>query len=217
MPKIRFNPVTLLLLVATVSSTLMSFADILPKGWLPYIVIAGALATAAAKQLVSGSGQGGVSPVVALVGLSLLGLVLSTAACDPKNVGAVARGIYAGADEAERELVDMHRAGEIDEETLKQYGAIIHEAGSAAQTLNLSTINWKVISTAQKRALLENFIGQLARSADKLDQQGVLGIKSARARRRVEDFKRNFRRGLSILRVIKAALPVEEASPASKN
>jgi len=54
MSQLRFNPVTLLLLVATISSTLMSFSDVLPKAWLPYIVVSGAIANACASRLVRG-------------------------------------------------------------------------------------------------------------------------------------------------------------------
>ncbi|HEY0098645.1 MAG TPA: hypothetical protein VGB76_06790 [Pyrinomonadaceae bacterium] len=143
----------------------------------------------------------------------LLALTLITAfvaACGP-NVRAIGRGVEAGTIEFKREFASMREAGEIDEDTAQKYAVALDEIEATAHDLTL-IVNWDAMPKAEKRRTVLIYIGHFARSAGRLDEAGVLGIKSERTRRRVEAFKRNFKRGLGALRIIEAALPEAEAT-----
>jgi hypothetical protein len=136
-----------------------------------------------------------------------------TAACSP-NVRAVGRGLEAGAIEAQREIESMRRAGEIEGDAARQYAAVFSEVESNGHGLTL-IVNWNSMARAEKRRTILQQIGYFEASARRLDEAGVLGIKSARSRWRVEEFKRNFQRGLGALRIIAAAIPDEKENPAA--
>lgn len=144
--------------------------------------------------------------------IPLLALLLFTtvAATCSQNVRGVGRGIEAGAIEVQREIESMRKAGEIEDDTAGKYKAIISEVASSAHDLSLIP-NWNSMSRADKRRIVTQQIGYFAARARRLDEAGVLGIKSERARKRVEEYKRNFQRAPGVLRVIEASYPAEES------
>ncbi|MCA1567253.1 MAG: hypothetical protein LC803_16695 [Acidobacteria bacterium] len=140
--------------------------------------------------------------------LALLVITAVTAACTP-GLRAVGRGIETGAVEGRREIASMQKAGEIEEGTAKKYSAVFDEVESNGHNMSLIG-NWGAMSRAEKRRTVLQQISLCEASARRLDEAGVVGIKSTRARKRVEDFKRNFQRSLGALRIIEASIPAEQ-------
>jgi hypothetical protein len=140
-------------------------------------------------------------------------LAVGTLACTP-NIRAVGRGFEGGAVEGQREVRDMERAGEIEPEMAIKINVALAEIESNGHNLSLF-VNFESLPRAEKRRTVLEQIKLFQASATRLDNAGVLGLKSAKARKRVEDFKRNFRRGLGVLRIIEASIPVEEVTPSA--
>jgi hypothetical protein len=134
-------------------------------------------------------------------------LAAGTLACTP-NIRAVGRGFEAGAVEVQREVRDMERAGEIEPEAAVKINVALDEIESNGHNLSLF-VNFESLSRAEKRRTVVEQIKLFQASVNRLDDAGVLGLKSAKARKRVDSFKRNFQRGLGALRIIEAAIPTE--------
>lgn len=145
--------------------------------------------------------------------LALLAVSVVTAACSP-SVRTVARGLEAGAAEARREIASMQQAGEIETDAAEKYATAFSEVEANAHGLTLVG-NWGAMPRAERRRTITHQIGLFEASARRLDEAGVLGIKSAGARKRVEEFKRHFRRGLGALRIIEASIPDADEQPAT--
>lgn len=139
--------------------------------------------------------------------VALLLCTFALTACDP-NIRSVGRGVETGAVEFKREFADMRAKGEISPETADKFAISLDEIEATAHDMTL-LVNWESMSKSEKRRTVLIYIDHFILSAVRLDEAGVLGFKSARARNRVEQFKTDFRRGLSALRVIEASLPPE--------
>ncbi|MDQ1610323.1 MAG: hypothetical protein QOG00_254 [Pyrinomonadaceae bacterium] len=147
-------------------------------------------------------------PLVALLLFAVL-----MAACTP-TVRAVGRGIEAGAIEAQGEIADMQKAGEIEEVTATKLTTAFHKAEVNGHELSL-VVNWKAMTRAEKRRTILLYVGRFEASTRRLDEAGVLGIKSAKARKSVEDYIRDFQRGIRLARVIEATIPDDDEKPAA--
>lgn len=151
-------------------------------------------------------------PAKWFITLALLVLTVAGAACDSKNLPALGRSAEQLGIEAGREVAFMQKAGEIEEDAARKFTTIFNEVEANGHNLSLID-NWKAMPATEKRRTIVEQIALFEQSARRLDAAGVLGIKTERARRRVETFKRNFQRGLSLLRLIEAAVPVEPPQP----
>ena len=134
-----------------------------------------------------------------------------TMACDP-NVPGTGRIIETSAIEAQKEFRAMQKAGEIESATADEIIAALYEFESQGHSLSLN-INYNALTKQGKRELLKHNLELFSASLGRLNDAGVLGLKSAKAQRRFNEVKRSIDRGISTLNVVLASLPVPETTP----
>lgn len=134
----------------------------------------------------------------------LLSLSLGSLACDKaKTAGRVAE---AAGSELVSIIAEESEAGRLSVNDADFLKDIAGEVSSIGGRLARDPRDYSKLSASQKRDLITSFISDLSAQATRLDSQGLLRIKNPKTRERFEKITRDIKRGVSIARIVQAAL-----------
>lgn len=165
-----------------------------------------------------------VHPVrIILTLLALTSALILTTAC-PRNrdgtpavtgtqIKSGARVVQTAAEEFGKELSAEVRDGTLSAEANDAVQPVLGEVVALSGRLADDRRDFDQLTTAARRQLLTDYIAELNDSAVRLNEAGALHLKSEKARKRFDEVTDNIRRGLSLARVVLAALPPPEQSP----
>lgn len=150
------------------------------------------------------------------IALFALAAVAALAACSPAELKGGARVVRAAAQELKAELRAAVDAGELTAADAAVISPLLEETASRAGSYADDPRDFAKLTSAEKRRLVSDFIKDMTDSVERLEQQGVFRVKNERGRKKFEQVVRNIRRGISIARVVEAALPPPAPSPSSQ-
>ena len=189
----KFNLKTLLILVATICATLMTFAEVLPPRLLVVVAIVGSCATACAKQLVTRDPDADDGPtptpprsnsMLRKTTHLILAVVCAVAmlACTPEKTRAFARGMSGAARVIDKGIPTVRAirlAGEISD------GKALELARAARDVNNVlgAAVDFTLAQGQLDEAGRSNLHGQIEdvlRRARELREKGTIRLKSGR-------------------------------------
>lgn len=129
----------------------------------------------------------------------LLLITVIISACSPSGLRGTAKGVETGAHEANAEIADMVRDGNISTEEAARVTPIISEIETSAKQMQTRLDGYEQLTRADKRELVRGFIEDLERSTGRLEAAGVI-------KPRLEGYRRALRPSLRTLRVIEASI-----------
>lgn len=161
--------------------------------------------------------------LLALVGLSALAFI--TTGC-PKNADGTpkvkiqvtdaqirggARVVKTAADEYARKLDADVQRGTMEVADRDALKPIVEEVASLSHGVATDSRNFDTLTKAERRALIVDYIDALNRSAIRLNDVGALHIKNEKSRAAFNRVTGDIESGVSLARVVLAALPPEPA------
>lgn len=142
--------------------------------------------------------------VLALVGLCAL------VACSDSGIRKAGRVTAAATQGAIDEFNAEAATGEIPVSDAQTINTILVEVRDASRKIADDPRDLSHLSTAEKRQLVVDYISYVNTRAERLQSEGLLRIKSDMGRRTFAKVTKEIARGVSIARVVEAALPSGE-------
>lgn len=118
-----------------------------------------------------------------------------------------ARVVKTAAEEFGRELKAEVESGELSAEADAALQPFLGEIVTLSTKVTDDQRNFDQLTQPERRQLLVDYVAALNDSAVRLDSAGALHLKSEAARKKFATATSNIRRGLSLARVVLAALP----------